>query len=57
MSNKTFKGVGVSAIAAALPQCIVVNREYTEVWSAEDTSAIVEKLVSRKVDLLIQRLV
>lgn len=39
----TFKGVGVTAIAAAVPQRIVVNREYTEVWSAEDAAAIVEK--------------
>lgn len=43
MSNMTFKGVGVTAIAAAVPQRVVVNREYTEVWSAEDAAAIVEK--------------
>lgn len=43
MANMTFKGVGVTAIAAAVPQRIVVNREYTEVWSAEDAAAIVEK--------------
>lgn len=43
MSNMTFKGVGVTAIAAAIPQRVIVNREYTEVWSAEDAAAIVEK--------------
>lgn len=43
MSNMTFRGVGVTAIAAAVPQRVVVNREYTEVWSAEDAAAIVEK--------------
>ncbi len=43
MSNMTFKNVGVTAIAAALPQRVVVNREYTDVWSAEEAAAIVEK--------------
>lgn len=43
MANITFKGVGVTAMAAAVPQTVIKNREYTEIWSAEDASAIVEK--------------
>lgn len=43
MAFLEFKGVGVTAMAAAVPQRVVVNREYTEIWSAEDAAAIVEK--------------
>ena len=43
MANVTFKGIGITAIAAALPQRVVINREYTDIWSAEEASAIVEK--------------
>lgn len=39
----TFKGVGITALAAAVPQRVIKNREYTEVWSAEEAAAIVEK--------------
>ena len=43
MANVTFKGIGITAIAAALPQRVVINREYTDIWSAEEAAAIVEK--------------
>ena len=38
-----YKGVGVTAIAAAVPAQVIKNREYTDVFSKEEAEAIVEK--------------
>lgn len=38
-----FKGVGVTAMAAAVPRRVIRNLEYTTVFSAEEAAAIVEK--------------
>ena len=38
-----FSGVGITAMAAAVPKRIIKNREYTEVFSQEEANAIVEK--------------
>lgn len=38
-----YHGVGITAMAAAVPKRIIKNREYTEVWSAEEAAAIVDK--------------
>jgi 3-oxoacyl-[acyl-carrier-protein] synthase-3 len=43
MAFLEFNGVGVRAMAAAVPKRIVKNREYTDVWSAEEAAAIVDK--------------
>jgi len=43
MAYLEFKGVGVTAMAAAVPQRVIKNLEYTDVWSAEEAAAIVEK--------------
>ena len=43
MAILEFDGVGISAIAGAVPWRIIKNREYTSVWSAEDAAAIVDK--------------
>lgn len=43
MSVVSFDGVGISAMAGAVPQRVIRNLEYTDVWSAEEAAAIVEK--------------
>lgn len=43
MAFLEFNGVGVRAMAAAVPKRIVKNREYTDVWSTEEAAAIVDK--------------
>lgn len=43
MAYLEYKGVGITAMAAAVPKRIIKNREYTEVWSAEEAAAIVDK--------------
>lgn len=43
MAYLEFNGVGVTAMAGAVPKRVVRNREYTEFWSKEEAVAIVEK--------------
>ncbi len=43
MAYMEFKGVGIAAMAAAVPARKIKNREYTDVFSAEEAAAIVEK--------------
>lgn len=43
MAFVEYNGVGVSAMAGAVPQRVIKNLEYTDVWSAEEAAAIVEK--------------
>ena len=43
MAYLEYQGVGVTAMAAAVPKRVVKNLEYTDVWSAEEAAAIVEK--------------
>ncbi len=43
MAYLQYKEVGITAIAAAVPRRVIKNREYTEVWSAEEAAAIVDK--------------
>ena len=43
MAFVEYSGVGVTAMAAAVPRRVIRNREYTEVWSAEEAAAIVDK--------------
>lgn len=43
MAYIEYNGIGVTAMAAAVPRHVIKNREYTEVWSAEEAAAIVEK--------------
>lgn len=43
MAYLQFEGVGISAMAAAVPKRVVVNREYTEVFTKEEAAEIVDK--------------
>ena len=43
MAYLEFNGVGITAMAAAVPKRVIKNREYTEFWNAEEAAAIVEK--------------
>ncbi|MBP5505190.1 MAG: ketoacyl-ACP synthase III [Bacteroidales bacterium] len=38
-----YKGVGITAMSAAVPKRVINNREYTEVFSAEEANEIVDK--------------
>ena len=43
MAFLQFEGVGITAMSAAVPKHIIVNREYTEVFSKEEAAEIVDK--------------
>ena len=43
MAYLEFNGVGVTAMAGAVPKRIIKNREYTDFWSADEAAAIVDK--------------
>lgn len=43
MAYLQYEGVGITAMAAAVPKRVVVNREYTEVFTKEEAAEIVDK--------------
>lgn len=43
MSYLKFKGVGITAMSAAVPKRVIKNLEYTDVFTPEEAAAIVEK--------------
>lgn len=43
MAFITFEGVGIAAMSAAVPKRVVVNREYTDVFTKEEANDIVDK--------------
>ena len=43
MAFLQYEGVGISAMSAAVPKRVVVNREYTEVFSKAEADEIVDK--------------
>ena len=43
MAYLQYEGVGITAMSAAVPKRIVVNREYTEVFSKAEADEIVDK--------------
>lgn len=43
MAFVQYSGVGITAMSAAVPRCVVKGREYTEFWSAEEANEIVDK--------------
>lgn len=43
MAYIQFEGVGITAMSAAVPKRVIKNREYTEVFSAEEANEIVDK--------------
>lgn len=43
MAYLQFDGVGIAALAAAVPKRVIKNREYTEVFTKEEAEEIVEK--------------
>ena len=43
MAYIQYDGVGITAMAAAVPKRVVKNREYTEVFSAQEANDIVDK--------------
>jgi len=38
-----YEGVGIAAMSAAVPKNVIVNREYTDVFSKEEANEIVDK--------------
>lgn len=43
MAYIQFEGVGITAMSAAVPKRVIKNREYTDVFSAEEANEIVDK--------------
>ena len=43
MAYLQYEGVGITALAAAVPRRVIRNREYTEVFSREEAEEIVDK--------------
>lgn len=43
MAYLQFEGVGISAMAAAVPHKVIVNRDYTDVFTKEEAAEIVDK--------------
>lgn len=43
MAYLQYEGVGIAAMSAAVPKHIIVNREYTDVFSQEEANEIVDK--------------
>lgn len=43
MAFLQYEGVGITAMSAAVPKRIIVNREYTEVFTKEEANEIVNK--------------
>ena len=43
MAYLQYEGVGIMALAAAVPRRVIRNREYTEVFSREEAEEIVDK--------------
>ena len=44
MAYLTFKGVGVTAMSAAVPHHVINNYEYTEFFPAEEVKQVVDKI-------------
>ena len=43
MAYIQYEGVGITAMSAAVPKRVIKNREYTEVFSAQEANDIVDK--------------
>lgn len=43
MAYIQYEGVGITAMSAAVPKRVIKNREYTDVFSAEEANEIVDK--------------
>lgn len=43
MAFLQYEGVGITAMSAAVPKCVIFNREYTEVFSKAEADEIVDK--------------
>lgn len=43
MAYLQYEGVGITAMSAAVPKRVIVNREYTEVFTKEEAAEIVDK--------------
>ena len=43
MAYIEYEGVGITAMSAAVPKRVIKNRDYTEVFSAQEANDIVEK--------------
>lgn len=43
MAFLQYEGVGITAMSAAVPKRVIVNREYTEVFTKEEANEIVDK--------------
>lgn len=43
MAFLQYEGVGIAAMSAAVPKRVIINREYTDVFSKEEANEIVDK--------------
>ena len=43
MAFVQYEGVGITAMSAAVPKCVIKNREYTDVFSLKEANEIVDK--------------
>ena len=48
MAFLQYEGVGIAAMSAAVPKRVIVNREYTDVFSKEEANEIVEKNIMNR---------
>ena len=44
MAFMNFKGVGIKALAAAVPRTVIDNLNYTEYFPADQVKEVVEKV-------------
>ena len=44
MAFLTYQNIGISAMAAAVPKCVINNYEYTECFPADQVKEIVDKI-------------
>lgn len=43
MAKLFFQGIGITAMAAAVPKHIINNYHYTDHWSVEEIKQVVDK--------------
>ena len=44
MAKLFFQGIGITAMAAAVPKHIINNYHYTDHWSVEEIKQVVDKI-------------
>ena len=49
MAFLTYEGVGITAMAAAVPRCVVDNYKYTQYFPEDQVKEVVDKIGSMNV--------